>query len=170
MTRLVASIILTSVVISLSAAVRKPETTRCDVAVKFSSAGGTERAVIEEVAAARLSVLVAMYSFNNPVLTEALIGAARRDVPVSVKLDRTQSTGAKQAGQISKLKSSKVSVEVSREWRTMHHKFAVIDGSTVLTGSYNWTTRAEEKNAENLLIVKCRGVAIRYEKEWAEIR
>ncbi|MFO7886533.1 MAG: phospholipase D-like domain-containing protein [Desulfobacteraceae bacterium] len=35
----------------------------------------------------------------------------------------------------------------------MHHKFCVIDHSTVITGSYNWTRRARE-NAENITVVR----------------
>jgi phosphatidylserine/phosphatidylglycerophosphate/cardiolipin synthase-like enzyme len=30
----------------------------------------------------------------------------------------------------------------------------VIDSATILTGSFNFTTAAEEKNAENLLVIK----------------
>ena len=35
-----------------------------------------------------------------------------------------------------------------------HNKIIVIDGKTVITGSFNFTKAAEEKNAENLLIIK----------------
>jgi len=34
----------------------------------------------------------------------------------------------------------------------MHQKFAVIDRSVVLTGSYNWTASADKFNHENLLL------------------
>jgi len=33
----------------------------------------------------------------------------------------------------------------------MHNKIAVIDGRISLTGSYNWSKSAEERNQENLL-------------------
>ena len=37
----------------------------------------------------------------------------------------------------------------------MHNKFVVIDGRVCLiTGSYNWTRAAEEKNDENMLIIR----------------
>jgi PLD-like domain len=35
-----------------------------------------------------------------------------------------------------------------------HNKVIVIDGETVLTGSFNFTKAAQEKNAENLLIIR----------------
>lgn len=40
----------------------------------------------------------------------------------------------------------------SRNERTMHHKFCVIDRSTVITGSYNWSQRARS-NDENITVV-----------------
>ena len=36
----------------------------------------------------------------------------------------------------------------------IHHKVIVIDEETVITGSYNFSKRAEEQNSENLLIIK----------------
>ena len=36
---------------------------------------------------------------------------------------------------------------------TMHHKFCLIDGKTLLIGSYNWTYRAANRNRENLIVL-----------------
>ena len=33
----------------------------------------------------------------------------------------------------------------------MHHKFAIFDGTWLLSGSYNWTRSASEANEENLI-------------------
>ncbi|MBI3072035.1 MAG: phosphatidylserine/phosphatidylglycerophosphate/cardiolipin synthase family protein [Deltaproteobacteria bacterium] len=35
----------------------------------------------------------------------------------------------------------------------MHHKYAIADGKTLATGSYNWSTTAEKGNAENLQVI-----------------
>ena len=35
-----------------------------------------------------------------------------------------------------------------------HNKVMVIDSTTVITGSFNFTKAAEERNAENLLVIK----------------
>ena len=40
----------------------------------------------------------------------------------------------------------------SRDEPIMHHKFCVIDGSTVVTGSYNWSKKARS-NDENITVV-----------------
>lgn len=42
----------------------------------------------------------------------------------------------------------------------------IIDKGTVITGSFNFTKAAEEKNAENLLIIKSADLANLYLDNW----
>ncbi len=42
----------------------------------------------------------------------------------------------------------------------------VIDGQTVVTGSFNFTKAAEENNAENLLVIHDLALAGRYAANW----
>jgi phosphatidylserine/phosphatidylglycerophosphate/cardiolipin synthase-like enzyme len=42
----------------------------------------------------------------------------------------------------------------------------IIDGETVLTGSFNFTKAAQEKNAENLLIIRDQALAVQYTQNW----
>jgi phosphatidylserine/phosphatidylglycerophosphate/cardiolipin synthase-like enzyme len=42
----------------------------------------------------------------------------------------------------------------------------IIDRSTVITGSFNFTKSAEEKNAENLLVIPSKELAAKYYKNW----
>jgi len=51
---------------------------------------------------------------------------------------------------------------------TFHNKVVIIDGETVITGSFNFTKPAEENNAENLLVIKDKKLAERYMKNWQE--
>ena len=44
----------------------------------------------------------------------------------------------------------------------------IIDGETVITGSFNFTKAAEENNAENLLVIGDRNLAGLYTKNWQE--
>ena len=47
-----------------------------------------------------------------------------------------------------------------------HNKVIVIDGALVITGSFNFTEAAQEKNAENLLIIRDPTLAAQYTKNW----
>jgi phosphatidylserine/phosphatidylglycerophosphate/cardiolipin synthase-like enzyme len=52
----------------------------------------------------------------------------------------------------------------------MHNKFLVVDGMTVETGSFNYTNAAEEKNAENVIILRShRDIAEQYLTRWQEL-
>jgi phosphatidylserine/phosphatidylglycerophosphate/cardiolipin synthase-like enzyme len=55
---------------------------------------------------------------------------------------------------------------IDAEHAIAHNKIMIIDKGTVITGSFNFTKSAEEKNAENLLILKNKELARVYSDNW----
>ena len=51
----------------------------------------------------------------------------------------------------------------------MHHKFAVIDVSVVITGSFNWTGQAVKFNQENILFYENKELAKKYTDEYERL-
>jgi phosphatidylserine/phosphatidylglycerophosphate/cardiolipin synthase-like enzyme len=51
----------------------------------------------------------------------------------------------------------------------MHHKVIIIDGETVVLGSYNFSRSAEERNDENTLIIHNVDIANLFEDEFERI-
>lgn len=51
----------------------------------------------------------------------------------------------------------------------LHHKFAVIDQQTVITGSHNWSDAANRNNDENLLVIQSPTVAAHYNREFERL-
>jgi phosphatidylserine/phosphatidylglycerophosphate/cardiolipin synthase-like enzyme len=47
-----------------------------------------------------------------------------------------------------------------------HIKIFIIDGEMIITGSFNFTKVAQEKNAENLLIIRDPALAAQYTQNW----
>jgi len=47
-----------------------------------------------------------------------------------------------------------------------HNKVMILDRETVITGSFNFTRAAEDKNAENLLVIKSTDLARPYLDNW----
>ena len=47
----------------------------------------------------------------------------------------------------------------------LHHKFAVIDGQTVITGSFNWSPAAAHTNDETLLVIDSPTLAAHFSRE-----
>ena len=50
-----------------------------------------------------------------------------------------------------------------------HHKFAVIDAGTVLTGSWNWSARGDGANYENLVVIRDAPFARRFAEEFERL-
>ena len=50
----------------------------------------------------------------------------------------------------------------------LHHKVFIIDNETVITGSFNPTNGGDQRNDENILIIKDKEIAKRFLKEFAE--
>ncbi|MBW4648898.1 MAG: DUF655 domain-containing protein [Kastovskya adunca ATA6-11-RM4] len=51
----------------------------------------------------------------------------------------------------------------------LHHKFGVVDASTVVTGSHNWSQAANNLNDETLLIIQSATVAAHFEREFGRL-
>jgi phosphatidylserine/phosphatidylglycerophosphate/cardiolipin synthase-like enzyme len=86
-----------------------------------------------------------------------------------LKVDAGRSAGSKVSRILERLKAGGVQVQTVASDGRNHNKFVIIDGARVLTGSYNWTFKAES-NWENLLLLDCPELAKRYEVEWEKIR
>jgi phosphatidylserine/phosphatidylglycerophosphate/cardiolipin synthase-like enzyme len=88
-------------------------------------------------------------------------------VDQAYKFDKVQSAGAKQTEALARLKSAGVRFAIGHvPGGILHDKFAVFDHRIVVTGSYNWTNHARERNRENLLLLDCPDLAKIYEAEW----
>ena len=59
-------------------------------------------------------------------------------------------------------------MKIDAQHAIAHNKVMIIDGETVITGSFNFTKAAEERNAENLLIIHDKKLAERYAENWQE--
>jgi phosphatidylserine/phosphatidylglycerophosphate/cardiolipin synthase-like enzyme len=55
---------------------------------------------------------------------------------------------------------------IDAEHAISHNTIIIIDGETVITGSFNFTKAAQEKNAENVLIIRDQALAAPYTHNW----
>lgn len=133
--------------VRFAAPVQQPRTI-----VYFSPDGGATDALVREINAARRQILVQAYSFTSAPIAKALVDAHQRGVVVRAILDKSNETAQYTGATF--LTNAGVPVLVDAKHAIAHNKIMVIDGATVITGSFNFTKAAEEKNAENLLILK----------------
>jgi phosphatidylserine/phosphatidylglycerophosphate/cardiolipin synthase-like enzyme len=85
---------------------------------------------------------------------------------VEVILDKSQRTD--QYSSATFFHNSGIPVKIDAVHALAHNKVMIIDGEIVITGSFNFTKAAEEKNAENLLVIRDKKLAERYIKNWQE--
>jgi len=132
--------------------------------VYFSPNHGATKAVVDALAAAKSTVLVQAYSFTSAPIAKALVEAHARGVDVQVILDRKE-TGAKYSSADFVVHAG-IPTLIDGAHAIAHNKVMVIDGETVITGSFNFTTAAEQRNAENLLVIHDRTLAAQYTANW----
>jgi len=139
----------------------------------FSPDDHPEQAVRKELSAAREKIDFLTFSFTSDTLGQELRKAASRSVRVRGVFDDSQlrsGWGSEYAGLLA------AGIPVCRDGSVekMHHKVIVIDGLTVITGSYNFSAAAEEVNDENLLIIEDPGLAgaflIEFERIYSSCR
>lgn len=126
----------------------------------FSPGGGCEDRIIEELGAATEQIRVQMYLFTSKPISDALVAAKKRGVKVQVILDKSQEKGT--YGKWPVLRRDGVEILFDREHETANNKLILIDDHTIITGSYNFTRAAEEKNAENIVIINDEALFSKY--------
>jgi phosphatidylserine/phosphatidylglycerophosphate/cardiolipin synthase-like enzyme len=122
------------------------------VGVHFSPKGGCTDAVVRELQAARREILVLAYSFTSKPIAQALVDAKLRGVHVDIVLDH--SNEKEEHTDLHFFLEQGLTPVIDPHHAIAHNKVMIVDGRTVLTGSFNFTHQAENENAENLLVIK----------------
>jgi phosphatidylserine/phosphatidylglycerophosphate/cardiolipin synthase-like enzyme len=126
-----------------------------------------ESLTISALDAASERIDVAMYSFTNDALGDALVRAAERGVRVRVVLDKQQDSSS--FSEHPKLSRAGIPLRVDSNPQLMHHKFAVIDERFVVTGSMNWSANGVRENNENVLVIHSPELNAQFEKEFEKV-
>ncbi|MEG4210426.1 phospholipase D-like domain-containing protein [Microcoleus sp. S13_B4] len=161
------------------------------VAVQFSPATAktpwqqTPNGLIDRTLAnSSKSVNLALFVFSAQQLADTLQAQSRTGVAIKALVDssfvyRPYSEAMDMMG-ASLLEGCKLEVE-NRPWSQplatvgmpklpvgdrLHHKFGVVDGATVITGSHNWSEAANRANDETLLVVESATVGAHFEQEF----
>jgi len=142
--------------------------------VYFSPRGGATFAVRQALDNAKSSVLVQAYSFTSAPIAEALVRAHKRGVKIRVLLDKSQKTEKYSSADF--LANAGIPTSISAGGGSAfggdaahaiaHNKVMIIDDEIVITGSFNFTKAADERNAENLLVIRDKKLASRYIENW----
>ncbi len=130
---------------------------------------GSVSAVVERMIQDTTTALdAALYRFDSPCLAQALEGAARRAVRIRLVLDHGKYEEAAATREL--LARTRVPFRLLYGRKgprsKLHHKFAILDSRTVLTGSYNWTLESEEQNYDHMLVLRESTAVETYRREF----
>ncbi|MCB9235819.1 MAG: DUF1669 domain-containing protein [Bacteroidia bacterium] len=139
--------------------------------VYFSPGHDCLNAILEAINQARKSIDICVFTISDDRISEVLIRRHLAGLPIRVISDNEKMED--QGSDIRTLSDARIPVRIDRTPNHMHHKFAIFDGESVLTGSYNWTRSAEKYNNENILITNQPRVLRKYQtafnKMWEEM-
>jgi cardiolipin synthase len=131
---------------------------------------GIRSAAMALIDGARHSVVMEMFNFSDRLVLESLAGARARGVAVRVLLEPTQSQNI-DAMAFLKAAGAQVRLFTPIARELLHAKLGIVDGTTVLFGSCNWTRSGFSRNHELDLLVRDASLAAvfsaRADQDWA---
>jgi len=133
--------------------------------IKKTDSINPQTGLIDLIKKTEKSFVGAFYDISSLKIAEELIAAHNRGVVIKLVTDNDTFSGAA----ITKLLESGIPVIPDTGSGLMHNKFAVIDGQTVFTGSYNTTENCTWKNNNNALIIRSSELAEIYNSEFNEM-
>lgn len=134
------------------------------IQVYFSPNGGCTDAIVQTLNNAKRSVQVQAYSFTSAPIAKALVDAHKRGVQVQVILDKSNKTAKYSSADF--VAHAGIATYIDAAHDIAHNKIIIVDGETVITGSFNFSKSAEVGNAENVLIIREPEVAAKYVANW----
>ncbi|MDR0664594.1 MAG: phospholipase D-like domain-containing protein [Helicobacteraceae bacterium] len=120
-----------------------------------------EAAIVSQIGKAENEIIIAMYSFTNGSIANALKAAAKRGVAVTIVIDEKNLRGNlkdSKAGELAKLRNVEVKIASGNKAKNgdyygiMHLKVGVLDEKISVYGSANWTNSAFNVNHEIIFI------------------
>jgi len=133
-----------------------------NIHIGFSPENDCEEIISEAVSSASETIYFALYHFTSEKLASAMIKRKLAGVNVCGMIENFSVEPHSVFGS---LKNFGCVVRRSNRAGYMHDKFIVVDGETVITGSYNLTAAARRNN-EAVIIIKDKKLASEFIKEW----
>ncbi|AMR80270.1 hypothetical protein A2G96_09560 [Cupriavidus nantongensis] len=127
------------------------------VEVAFSPNEGTEALVVKVIDSAKSEIRMLTYSFTSAPVTAALLRAKKRGVDVAMVVDYKNNISEDRSGKaraaLGAVANAGIKVRTISVYPIHHDKSICVDGTTVETGSFNYSDAAAHKNSENVLVM-----------------
>lgn len=122
----------------------------------FTPGQDCEGLTVALIDGARETIQLQAYGFTSAPIAKALLRAQARGVRLSILIDKEARQD--QHSQAPQLIAADVPVAVDDRPAIAHNKVLIVDAAApapiVATGSFNWTKAAQDRNAENILVIE----------------
>lgn len=138
--------------------------TTSEINVCFTPPSGCGSLVAQQIAGAKESVLVQAYGLTSDMIIHQLESAHARGVKVMILLDGGNLSDNHDI--FEQFKKLGIPIHYDKMPGIAHNKVMIIDRKKVITGSFNFTRAADNKNAENVLLIEDKNLAKLYIQNW----
>lgn len=139
---------------------------------RASRPGGLDERLVGLMNRAERTLDVAIYEFDLENVADAMARAARRGVRVRMVTDSDTINNSRDRAVpivLGKLRAADIPIVPDNRRPIMHHKFTVVDGEWVETGSWNYTDSETNRNNNNAIIIQSRALAENYTAEFEKM-
>lgn len=139
--------------------------------VYFSPGDECLQAILQLLNQAQSTLHLCVFTISDDRITQAILNARHRGIAIRLLSDNEKLFD--EGSDIRQMARAGLSIRIDVTRNHMHHKFAITDQKTALTGSYNWTRSAALYNHENILVIEDPAVvaayAAQFDKLWEEM-
>lgn len=134
------------------------------VEVCFTPGSPCEDKIIQKINTAQKEILLQAFAFTSKPIEKALLRAKRRGVSIKVLSDRGRFQN--KYARLPALKKKGIPVYFDKQPSYAHNKVMIIDSALTITGSYNWTYSAQNRNSENVIFLESPEVSHKYRQNF----
>ncbi len=124
----------------------------------MSAQKGSKQAILDEIAKARHSIQFMAFSFHDDDIGAAMLAKAGKGVKVEGVFEKSQASIRTSEYKVMNPQEAAMNgnldVRIDTNPALMHHKVIIVDDHTLIMGSFNFSSNAQETNDENMLVFR----------------
>jgi len=155
-------VLVVALVVLLSACGANKNDTKLQVC--FTPGENCTQTIVDLIRQSKTSILIQASAFSSDAITDALVAAKRRNVNIKILFDKALWTAQNTTAVT--LLEEEIPIFLDKKVLLAHNNVMIVDHRQVITGSFDFTPDAQEKNADNLLVLENKNIAKRYEDNW----